>query len=178
MSCTPPRTPSPGTVTSMPVSVIMIGKRDGTAEPVAQQPKQQEQEKQQPKQEQQQEEKPTSYDDAPIGEKIGVKGPILPGSQIIFVENKNTNRHLRNANFGLEQIFVANKDTNREAGADLHVNRADFHEFQHLTSRSSHQLLINSSVPELSGNCQVNNRSYLLYQVCYRQCHRFNVLQR
>ena len=42
-------------------------------------------------------------------------GPALPGRQIIFVENKNTNRHLRNAHFGTEQIFVANKDTNREA---------------------------------------------------------------
>lgn len=170
MSCTPPRTPSPGTVTSMPVSVIMIGKKDGTAEPVFQQAKQHERENLKPNQQQEElkEQTKPSYDDGPIGEKVGVKGPILPGSQIIFVENKNTNRHLRNANFGLEQIFVANKDTNRETGADLHVDRADFYEFQQLTSRSSHQLLINSPVPELSGNCQVNLIDY--------QCHGFNVL--
>ena len=34
--------------------------------------------------------------------------------EVIFVENKNTDRLLRNANYGKEQVFVANKDTNRE----------------------------------------------------------------
>lgn len=96
MSCTPPRTPSPS-VTSMPVSVIMIGKKDGTAEPVTQQESTNQQ-----------------YEEAGNNKEKLMGGPALPGREIIFVENKNTNRHLRNAHFGTEQIFVANKDTNRE----------------------------------------------------------------
>lgn len=95
MSCTPPRTPSPS-VTSMPVSVIMIGKKDGTAEPVIQQ------------------ESNNQHEEAGNNKEKLMGGPALPGREIIFVENKNTNRHLRNAHFGTEQIFVANKDTNRE----------------------------------------------------------------
>ena len=39
---------------------------------------------------------------------------IKYGSQVIFVENKNTDRLARNTNYGKEHIFVANKDTNRE----------------------------------------------------------------
>ncbi|EFX87222.1 putative KLF11 [Daphnia pulex] len=103
MACTPPRTPSPtspGSVTSMPVSVIMIGKKDGTAEPV---------------QQQQQQQQEFNHEEAQDNKEKLMGGPALPGRQIIFVENKNTNRHLRNAHFGTEQIFVANKDTNREA---------------------------------------------------------------
>ena len=34
---------------------------------------------------------------------------------MVFVENKNTHRPMRNANNGKEQVFVTNKDTNREA---------------------------------------------------------------
>ena len=103
MACTPPRTPSPtspGSVTSMPVSVIMIGKKDGTAEPV---------------QQQQQQQQEFNHEETRDNKEKLMGGPALPGPQIIFVENKNTNRHLRNAHFGTEQIFVANKDTNREA---------------------------------------------------------------
>ena len=96
MSCTPPRTPSPGSVTSMPVSVIMIGKKDGTAEPVQQQQE-------------------FNHEETKDNNEKLMGGPALPGRQIIFVENKNTNRHVRNAHFGTEQIFVANKDTSREA---------------------------------------------------------------
>lgn len=92
-SCaTPPRTPSPATVTSMPVSVIMLGKRDGTAEPLRHQYA------------------PVPKNGVNPGERIPEKG-----SRIIFVENKNTNRSERNINFSEQQIFVANKDTNREA---------------------------------------------------------------
>ena len=48
---------------------------------------------------------------------MGVAGSnnMFYGRQVIFVENKNTDRLLRNANYGKEHIFVANKDTNREA---------------------------------------------------------------
>jgi hypothetical protein len=84
----------------MPVSVIMIGKKDGTAEPV---------------QQQQQQQQEFNHEEAQDSKEKLMGGPALPGRQIIFVENKNTNRHLRNAHFGTEQIFVANKDTNREA---------------------------------------------------------------
>lgn len=155
MSCTPPRTPSPGTVTSMPVSVIMIGKKDGTAEPVVQQHQEHQQQlQQQPKKKQR-----VEYDDEMNREKIMNDGPALTGRQVIFVENKDTNRHLRNANFGMEQIFVANKDTNRETGPDLAVNKLDF---QHFLSRSSPSL-INCPVPELPGTSQVLAMIYSPY---------------
>lgn len=150
MSCTPPRTPSPASaasVTSMPVSVIMIGKKDGTAEPV-QQPKKR------------------TFADEPTGlnGNINNEGPIMPGRQVIFVENKNTNRHLRNANFGMEQIFVANKDTNREtrdsAGKPppLPTQQQPFS----LVSRSS-PMLINAPVPEIMpGTSQVKTSRFRL----------------
>ena len=129
MSCTPPRTPSPGSLTSMPVSVIMIGKRDGTAEPVG---------------------SPRSDDSSKQDDYEGER--VLPhGRQVFFVENKNTDRHLRNANFGMEQIFVANKDTNRE---DAESSK------QHSSSsivRPINQFAINNApVPDvMPGSCQV-----------------------
>ena len=101
MACTPPRTPEPaGTtstspgVTSMPVSVIMRARPDGTAQPVPS----------------------TTFAAAKEGSKDSGFGTKMAysGDEIIFVENKNTNRNIRNANNGKEQIFVANKDTNRE----------------------------------------------------------------
>lgn len=101
MSCTPPRTPSPGNgVTSMPVSVIMIGKKDGTAEPIHANGA------------------PYHHEHGPAGEEGADMGDgrVEEGRHVIFVENKNTNRHNRNINFSEQQIFVANKDTNREAG--------------------------------------------------------------
>lgn len=149
MSCTPPRTPSPGSsaVTSMPVSVIMIGKKDGTAEPVSPPPM------------------GSCYheDSAKRNDYEGER--ILPhGRQVFFVENKNTDRHLRNANFGMEQIFVANKDTNREGGqalAMLSFNNKSlvspmdgFAAVRSLTT--SNQLTINAPVPDvMPGSCQV-----------------------
>ncbi len=151
MSCTPPRTPSPASaasVTSMPVSVIMIGKKDGTAEPV-QQPKKR------------------TFADEPTGlnGNNNNEGPIMSGRQVIFVENKNTNRHLRNANFGMEQIFVANKDTNREtrdsAGKPPPPQQQQFP----LVSRSS-PMLINAPVPEIMpGTSQVKTSRFLL-EIC------------
>ena len=96
MSCTPPRTPSPGSnVTSMPVSVIMIGKKDGTAEPVNAH---------------QHEHGPAGLEGADLGNCRAEEG-----RKIIFVENKDTDRHSRNLNLSEQQIFVANKDTDREA---------------------------------------------------------------
>lgn len=105
MSCTPPRTPSPNHITSMPVSVIMLGRKDGTAEPVGRQLRQ------------------TLEPSAAVADNDG-EGRFDNGPHIYFIENKNTDRARRNANFGIEQIFVANKDTNREtvvpAPADRH----------------------------------------------------------
>jgi len=80
----------------MPVSVIMLGRKDGTAEPVGS--------KQQ---------RPTLEPSAAIVDSDG-ESRFDNGRHVFFVENKNTNRSHRNANFGMEQIFVANKDTNRE----------------------------------------------------------------
>ena len=136
MSCTPPRTPSPASsasVTSMPVSVIMIGKKDGTAEPVQ------------------------TFADEPNGSSFNNERPIMTGRQVIFVENKNTNRHLRNANFGMEQIFVANKDTNREtrdAAGQPPPPPPHSSSQQFSVSRSS--VFINAPVPEITpGTSQV-----------------------
>lgn len=128
MSCTPPRTPSPGSVTSMPVSVIMIGKKDGTAEPVS----------------------PRSDDASKPDDYEGER--VLPhGRQVFFVENKNTDRHLRNANFGMEQIFVANKDTNRE-GAAVEIKK------QLSSLNHPNQFAINALVPDvMPGSCQVRS---------------------
>lgn len=157
MSCTPPRTPSPGTgsiITSTPVSVIMIAKKDGTAEPVIHQ--------QQKEQEKNNKKKQYNNDECPNDKKDN-DGPVLPGRQVIFVENKNTNRHLRNANFGMEQIFVANKDTNREtndpgATKSPPSSSSSSDNFQqHFNVSRSPPLFINAPVPEVSGISQVNN---------------------
>jgi len=51
---------------------------------------------------------------APVLASTANSNNITYGSQIIFVENKNTHRLARNTNYGKEQVFVANKDTNRE----------------------------------------------------------------
>ena len=103
MACTPPRTPSPNSITSMPVSVIMLGRKDGTAEPVG-------------GKQQQQQLRPTLEPSAAIVDSDG-DSRFDNGRHVFFVENKNTNRSHRNANFGMEQIFVANKDTNRETSS-------------------------------------------------------------
>lgn len=89
----------------MPVSVIMIGKKDGTAEPVS-------------PQEQKHFHGPAGEESADLGD-----GWAEEGRRIIFVENKNTDRCPRNANFSQQQIFVANKDTNREGAEKPVVNR-------------------------------------------------------
>lgn len=161
----------------MPVSVIMIGKKDGTAEPVAP-PKQTNSKPDQ------------AYPERQTDEKAETKGPILDGRQIIFVENKNTNRHLRNVHFGTEQIFVNNKDTNRETNEDL-ANKAmgdPCCQPPYFVSRSSPQLF-NCNVPELlmssPGNPQVITSFLCSYtskpiqtlpSPCRRLAPKFNVL--
>ena len=112
ISCTPPPSPestnTSAMITSMPVSVIMVGKRDGTAEPV--------------------QGVKISFNTKPSIAKENrmasdcdneCKRSTNLGTQesrdIIFHAIKNTGRDLRNADIAKDQdIFLADKDTNRE----------------------------------------------------------------
>jgi len=129
MACTPPRTPSPGsgcavatssTSASTPFirsSVIMIGKRDGTAEPLTDMipPA-----KSVPSSEQQLE----NY--APVLASTANSNNITYGSQIIFVENKNTHRLARNTNYG------SSSNNNNNSNASSTISPTAAHCFLHL----------------------------------------------